>query len=93
MMVRGMKMMGMGMMETAVMLKVVAVIMRQPQHMIAANCHPVPHAVGSSLPRKLRLIRTTLEAKNGKLEHERLSNLTMSGRVETHAIWLQNLLS
>lgn len=71
-MVRRMKMVGMGMMVTAVMLKVAAVIMRQQQHMIAANCYLVLHTVVSSLPRQLGLILTTLEAKNGKLKHEKL---------------------
>lgn len=91
MMVRRMKMMRM--MVTALMLKVVAVIMRQQQHMIAANCYSAPHTVVSFLPRQLSVILTTLEAKNGKLKHEKLSNLTVSGRVETHAIWLQHLCS
>lgn len=61
--------------------------------MRAANCYYVPHTTVSSLPRQRSLIRTTLEAKNGKLKQEKLSNLTVGGRVETHAIRLQNLLS
>lgn len=91
--VRRMKMMGKGMMVTAGMQKVVAVITRQQQHVRAANCYYVPHTTVSSLPRQRSLIRTTLEAKNGKLKQEKLSNLTVGGRVETHAIRLQNLLS
>lgn len=88
--VRRMKMMRM---VTAGMLKVVAVITRQQQHVRAANYYYVPHTTVSSLPRQLSLIRTTLEAKNGELKQEKLSNLTVGGRVETHAIRLQNLLS